>query len=214
MNVPRHPFKSHSGHAAALLRDNIDTDAIIPSKEMNNVSKQGFSEGLFANWRYLARRVPNPDFVLNKPGYQNTSILLSLANFGCGSSREHAVWALVEYGIRVIVAVSFGAIFQKNCTSNGILTAILSGETIREISNWVTGHPDQNQVLVDLETQTLSWDKHTAAFAITESHRQKLMAGLDPITEAMNQLEHIVEFEQRHFRDNPWLAPGKEQAPN
>ncbi len=212
MNVSRHPFRTHCGHAAALLRDNIDTDAIIPSREMNKVSKQGLSEGLFANWRYLVRREPNPDFVLNRPGYEHTSILLSLANFGCGSSREHAVWALAEYGIRVIVAVSFGAIFQKNCTSNDILTAMLSGETIREISNWVSDHPDENQVLVDLEMQTLSWDKHTAAFSIAESDRQKLMSSVDPITEAMNRLDHIVEFEQRHFRENPWLAPGKEQA--
>ena len=122
------PFAAHCGVAAPLLRSNVDTDAIIPSREMGRVSKRGLSIGLFANWRYAdpRARIPNPEFVLNQPAYAGASILLGGDNFGCGSSREHAVWALAEFGIRAILAPSFGAIFQKNCIANGLLPARLS----------------------------------------------------------------------------------------
>ena len=117
-----------------MLRINIDTDAIIPSREMKRPSKEGLSEGMFAGERYSdeAARTPNPDFVLNKPDYAGTSIILSGENFGCGSSREHAVWALAEYGIRAVVAPSFGAIFYNNCVANGVLPIVLADDIVKD----------------------------------------------------------------------------------
>jgi len=128
------PLKRHTGIAIPMLLNNIDTDQIIPSREMKKVSKNGLSEGLFAGQRYLDsksnNREPNPDFVLNKAQYQDATILLSCKNFGCGSSREHAVWAMLEYGFRVIIAESFGTIFRTNCLRNGILPITLKHDVI------------------------------------------------------------------------------------
>ena len=124
-----------TGVAAPLLRANVDTDAIIPSREMRSVSKSGLAKGLFAGWRYdrIGGREPNPDFVLNQPAHAGTQILLSGENFGCGSSREHAAWALLEFGIRAIVAPSFSPIFQMNCVRNGVLPVRLPAESIAGI---------------------------------------------------------------------------------
>ena len=126
------PLNQHTGIAAAIMRDNIDTDQIIPSREMKTVSRDGLGEGLFAGWRYTepGGREPVPDFVLNRTEQQGTSVLISGENFGCGSSREHAVWALAEYGIRVIIAKSFGEIFHGNCLRNGVLPIALPAERL------------------------------------------------------------------------------------
>ena len=138
-------FITHQGIAAPLLRVNIDTDAIIPSREMRRVSKQGLGEGLFAGWRYLDedpdQRRPRPDFVLNRSEYANASILLSGDNFGCGSSREHAVWALVEYGFRAVIAPSFGSIFYGNAARNGLLPVRLPGESVAALSESISADP-------------------------------------------------------------------------
>lgn len=141
-------FNILTGVAAPLMRINVDTDAIIPSREMKRVSKQGLGDGLFAGWRYLEAesRTINPEFVLNKPAYNNVSILLSGANFGCGSSREHAVWALQEFGVRAIIAESFGAIFYGNCTRNGILPIVLADDLVQALVRQVEVGP-QNQLL-------------------------------------------------------------------
>ena len=138
-------FERHTGVAAAMLRGNVDTDAIIPSREMKRVSKDGLGEGLFAGWRYLEQggREPNPDFVLNQPAYEETSILFSGPNFGCGSSREHAVWALAEFGIRAIIAPGFGAIFANNCVRNGLLPLVLEDVLVSEIAAWTRYLPTQ-----------------------------------------------------------------------
>ncbi len=148
-------FNRHEGVAAPLLRSNVDTDAIIPSREMKRVSKEGLGEGLFAGWRYLdvAAREHNPEFILNQPGYEGASILLSGPNFGCGSSREHAVWALREFGFRAVIAPGFGAIFASNCLRNGILPLVLGEAQIAAIADWVARCPQQNRVLIDLPAQ-------------------------------------------------------------
>ena len=144
------PFRQHQGVAAPMLRANIDTDAIIPSREMKRVSKTGLSVGMFADERYLGTgtRELNPDFVLNRPAYAGTSILLAGPNFGCGSSREHAVWALKEYGVRAVIASSFGTIFANNCIRNGLLPLVLEAQAVGVLAAWVDENPADNQPLI------------------------------------------------------------------
>ena len=200
-------FVRHEGIAAPLLRDNIDTDAIIPSREMRRVSKHGLGEGLFAGWRYLSqeRREPDPDFVLNQPGYRGASILLGGANFGCGSSREHAVWALREYGIRAIVAPGFGTIFAGNCVRNGLLPLVLPGEVIAAIAAWVSAAPGQNRVLIDLQAQQLEAAGQTYCFEIDAGDRRMLLQGLDAIALTQTRGEVIEQFHRRRQELRPWL---------
>ena len=200
-------FVRHEGLAAPLLRDNIDTDAIIPSREMKRVSKHGLGEGLFAGWRYLSqeRREPDPDFVLNQPGYRGASILLGGANFGCGSSREHAVWALREYGIRAIVAPGFGTIFAGNCVRNGLLPLVLPAEVIAAIAAWVSAAPGQNRVLIDLQAQQLEAVGQTYSFEIDTGDRRMLLQGLDAIALTQTRGEIIERFHRRRQKLRPWL---------
>ena len=200
-------FVRHEGIAAPLLRANIDTDAIIPSREMKRVSKHGLGEGLFAGWRYLSqeRREPNPDFVLNQPDYRGASILLGGANFGCGSSREHAVWALREYGIRAIVAPGFGTIFAGNCVRNGLLPLVLPAEVIAAIAAWVSAAPGQNRVLIDLQAQQLEAVGQTYSFEIDTGDRRMLLQGLDAIALTQTRGEIIERFHRRRQKLRPWL---------
>ena len=200
-------FVRHEGIAAPLLRANIDTDAIIPSREMRRVSKHGLGEGLFAGWRYLSqeRREPNPDFVLNQPDYRGASILLGGANFGCGSSREHAVWALKEYGIRAIVAPGFGTIFAGNCVRNGLLPLVLPAEVIAAIAAWVSAAPGQNRVLIDLQAQQLEAVGQTYSFEIDTGDRRMLLQGLDAIALTQTRGEVIEQFHRRRQELRPWL---------
>ncbi|TXS92001.1 3-isopropylmalate dehydratase small subunit [Parahaliea maris] len=201
-------FLIHSGVAAPLLRVNIDTDAIIPSREMKLVSKKGLGEGLFAGWRYTEAggRTPNPGFVLNQPGYKGATILLSGRNFGCGSSREHAVWALAEYGIRAIIAPSFGVIFQGNCERNGILPIVLPETVVQSLATQVAADPQSQRLTIDLQQQSVIDPQGTAhAFDIAPSSRQMLLEGLDQIGLTLNRLDRIEAFE-RDFRERrPWL---------
>ena len=173
-------FVVHQGVAAPLLRANIDTDAIIPSREMKFVSKTGLAGGLFAGWRYLdaATRSPAPAFVLNQAEFAGATILLAGANFGCGSSREHAVWALREYGIRAIVAPSFGAIFQTNCIRNGILPVILAEADVALLAQQAGPQP----LTVDLQRQVVvAPDGLVFRFEIAAAAREMLLEGLDPV---------------------------------
>ena len=202
-------FTWHTGVAAPLLRRNIDTDAIIPSREMKRVSKLGLGEGLFAGWRYTmpGGREENPHFILNQPDYANTSILLSRENFGCGSSREHAVWALVEYGIRAIVAESFGAIFHTNCIRNGVLPVVLPGEAIGKLADFVQADPQGHRLTVDLERMRVTCEggatKHFD-FSLDAGAREMLLKGLDPISQTLLETETIARFEQARAKAHPW----------
>ncbi len=201
-------FTVHRGVAAPLLRVNVDTDAIIPSREMKLVSKQGLGEGLFAAWRYTSPggRDPEPGFVLNRPEYAGASILLSGRNFGCGSSREHAVWALAEYGVRAIIAPSFGVIFQGNCERNGILPVVLDDAAVQAIAAEVEPDPQNCQVEIDLERQqVVSPCGHSYSFDIPPSSRQMLLQGLDQIGSTLCRLDEIETFEQGLRQRRPWL---------
>ena len=194
--------------AAPLLRDNIDTDAIIPSREMKSVSKTGLAEGLFAGWRYTAigGRDPAPEFVLNRPGYAQARIILGGSNFGCGSSREHAVWALHEYGIRAVIAPSFSPIFFGNCVRNGIVPVCLPAATVAGLAAWVEQDPAANRVTVDLAAQTVSTSAgETQPFELDDEPRAMLLEGLDAIDLTLKQRSAIAAFRERDRRERPWI---------
>jgi 3-isopropylmalate/(R)-2-methylmalate dehydratase small subunit len=194
-------FVAHTGVAAPLLRDNVDTDVIIPSREMKRVSKKGLGEGLFANLRYTAKdRAPNPDFVLNQPTARGTTILLAGRNFGCGSSREHAVWALAEFGIRAIIAESFGAIFHDNCIANGLLPCVLAGDAIARIAQWTGEDPQANRVRIDLEALCVVAGPLEIAFQLDGEMRRRLLGGLSSIDVTLEQRADIEAFLLR-----PWV---------
>ena len=194
--------------AAPLLRINIDTDVIIPSREMKRVSKLGLEDGLFAGWRYAApgSRQENPDFVLNQEPYRQAQILLSGLNFGCGSSREHAVWALSEWGIRSIIAPSFGAIFYGNCVLNGILPIVLDNAVVEDLARQVAADPIINKIRVDLETCIVTApDDRQHAFEIAPGDRAMLMEGLDAIAVTMKHDDEIFAFQARDRLKRPWI---------
>lgn len=201
------PFVTHSGIAAPLLRINIDTDAIIPSREMKRVSKEGLGEGLFANWRYrdVATREEDPEFVLNREPFRDATILLAGENFGCGSSREHAVWALKDFGFRAVIAPSFGSIFYGNCVRNGILPVRLAAADIDAIALHVDAEPSQ-RVTIDLPAQTVT-DAAGAdyPFEIGDGDKTMLLEGLDPIAKTMQLDEKIRAFRERDRRERPWI---------
>ncbi|MEM7612438.1 MAG: 3-isopropylmalate dehydratase small subunit [Pseudomonadota bacterium] len=197
------PFTTHTGIAAPLLRDNVDTDSIIPSREMSRVSRRGLGRSLFAGWRYCEAGAydPNPGFILNLPRYKNASILLAGSNFGCGSSREHAVWALADFGIRAVLAESFGAIFESNCWRNGLLPLKLDRATIQSIADASQDKP----LTIDLEHSELrmagvgQW-----GFTVPERLRRNLLAGADEIDQTLNYRESIDLAIQRRAAIMPW----------
>ncbi len=208
-------FVRHQGIAAPLteagvLRRNIDTDAIIPSREMKQVSKTSLVQGLFANWRYLSpdSREPNPDFVLNQGAFSSASLLLAGENFGCGSSREQAVWALAEFGIRAIIAPSFGAIFARNCVANGLLTVVLAAHTVQQIADWVFVNPLEHQPLIDLEQEQVSVSDKHLVFKTPPAERLSLLRGLDHIEFTLSGRHLIDDFERRYVEEYPWVALG------
>lgn len=201
------PFTVHTGVAAPFLQANIDTDAIIPSQEMKLVSKQGLGEGLFAAWRYKlpGSREPNPDFILNQDAYRNTSILLGGSNFGCGSSREHAVWALAEYGIRTIIAPGFGSIFYNNCIGNGVLPVVLPETDIQALAKACESDPQQQRITVDLKKLCVtSPDGTEFEFQIEANARIMLMNGLDTIGATEQHSNQIDAFETTDRKVRGW----------
>lgn len=196
-----------TGPAAPLLRPNIDTDAIIPSREMKQVSKVGLSAGLFANWRYsdVATRREDPAFVLNQPRYRGAPILLGGANFGCGSSREHAVWALHEYGVRCLIAPSFGAIFYGNCVRNGILPVVLDGDEVERFASTTTAADDAT-LTVDLERcEVTGPEGRRVPFVVAPTDREMLLEGLDAIGLTLKLTDQIRAFEAAYRPSRPWL---------
>lgn len=206
------PFIQHTGITAPLVRDNINTDTIIPSREMRSVSRSGLSEGLFAPWRYddPNARTLNSAFVLNKAGFSGASILLTGANFGCGSSREHAVWALLESGFRVIMATSFATIFRNNALRNGLLTIELHPDRIERLAEWVSRDPQAHTLGVDLEACTIRHDPHCDAetFSVDPNARDMLLQGLDEIGLTEQSSDEITAFEKRDQKRRPWVYLG------
>ena len=195
-----------SGVAAALMRRNVDTDAIIPSREMKRVSRQGLGEGLFANWRYadVAARREAPDFVLNQARWRQAKILVAGENFGCGSSREHAVWALADWGIGAVIAPSFGEIFRANCAQNGLVAVVLPEERVAELG--AAAKRRALRLTVDLRSCEVRGHGESALpFAMKAREREMILKGLDPI--ALTLSEHgdaIAAFERRDREARPW----------
>jgi 3-isopropylmalate/(R)-2-methylmalate dehydratase small subunit len=201
-------FTELTAIAAPLLRINIDTDIIIPSREMKRVSKHGLSDGLFANWRYTepGGRDENPEFILNQAPYRQAKIILSGENFGCGSSREHAVWALAEWGIRCVVAPSFGAIFQGNCVLNGILPVVLDNALVESLATQVEADPVSRQISVSLQSCELTGpDGNRHGFDINPADREMLMEGLDAIAVTQKRDDDILAFQARDRLQRPWV---------
>jgi 3-isopropylmalate/(R)-2-methylmalate dehydratase small subunit len=200
-------FDTLTAVAAPLLRANIDTDIIIPSREMKSVTKTGLSAGLFAGWRYLAigSRDPNPEFVLNQPAYAGTRILLGGENFGCGSSREHAVWALHEYGIRAVIAPSFAPIFFGNCVRNGIVPARLPAAEVAALAEWVQQDPAGHPVMVDLRAMRVRGGGLESAFELDDESRDMLLEGLDAIDLTLKQRAAIEAFRRNDRAARPWI---------
>ena len=201
-------FTTLTAVAAPLLRINIDTDAIIPSREMKRVAKEGLSEGLFAGWRYQApgSREENPDFILNQGPYRRARVLLSGINFGCGSSREHAVWALHEWGIRAVIAPGFGAIFQGNCVRNGIVPVLLDNLTVESLARQVESDPERNQITVDLvQCLVIAPDGTRHGFQLPTADREMLLEGLDSIAVTLKLEAEILAFRDRDRTQRPWI---------
>jgi 3-isopropylmalate/(R)-2-methylmalate dehydratase small subunit len=194
------PFTRLTAPAAALLRDNIDTDIIIPSREMKTVGKTGLAAGLFANWRYtdVAARTPNPDFVLNQR--PNARVLLAGANFGCGSSREHAAWALAEWGIRAVIAPSFNPIFFGNAVRNGIVPVRLPADTIARLEA-------AEQLTVDLEAMRVEGQGEAHAFELPDEARLMLLEGLDAIDLTLKFRADIEAWRAADRGARPWAYP-------
>lgn len=199
--------------AAPLLRDNVDTDAIIPSREMKSTGKKGLADGLFAGWRYKgAGREPDPAFVLNQPAYTGAQILLGGSNFGCGSSREHAVWALAEFGIRTVIAPSFAPIFFGNCIRNGVLPAILPAEAVAQIAEAVAADPLANRLEIDVGAQTVSLpDGRNWKFPLDGEAKSMLIEGMDAIDLTLKQRDQIGAFQARDRLARPWVYLGNQQ---
>ncbi|MGH9326474.1 MAG: 3-isopropylmalate dehydratase small subunit [Terriglobia bacterium] len=191
-------FTKHIGLVVPLDRINVDTDQIIPKQFLKGLTREGLGRVLFYDWRYLEGERPNLDFVLNQPRYAGASLLLSRANFGCGSSREHAPWALADYGIRALVAPSFADIFRNNCFKNGILPVPLPEEKVDELFRRVEPTPGY-RLTVDLESQTIADDAgFHAQFQIDPFRRECLLKGLDDIGLTLRFEEAITAYERTH----------------
>ena len=194
--------------ATPLDRANIDTDAIIPKQFLKSIKRTGFGPNLFDAWRYLdygevgmdnSKRPLNPDFVLNNPKYSESQILLTRSNFGCGSSREHAPWALEDYGFRAIIAPSFADIFYNNCFKNGLLPITLSTDIVDILFEY------QDEIEINLEKQSVKADNKTYHFDVDPERKRRLINGLDDIGLTLQYKDQIHSFEAQHFKKYPWL---------
>ena len=193
------PFTTLNGVVAPMDRVNIDTDQIIPAVFLKSIERSGFENALFSSWRYNADGTPNPDFVLNKPAYKDAHVLVAGPNFGCGSSREHAPWALRDYGIKCIISTSFADIFYNNCFKNGVLPLILPEEQVREIMNKAESDPGM-ELNIDLVSQRV-WDEGeeiSISFKIDPARKDSLVNGLDDIGLTLRMEKDIAAYEAKH----------------
>lgn len=191
-------FQQHTGLVVPLDAANVDTDAIIPKQFLQKVNRIGFGKHLFHDWRFLddAGQQPNPDFVMNKPRYQGASILLARENFGCGSSREHAPWALADYGIRVMIAPSFADIFYGNSINNQMVPVRLTEQEVDELFTYVEAN-EGAEITVDLESMTVSANGKSYSFEIDEFRRHCLLNGLDNIGLTLQHESKIADYEAK-----------------
>ena len=211
------PFTQYEGRVAPLDRANVDTDAIIPKQFLKSVQRTGFGPNLFDDWRYLdpgepgdddSARRENPDFVLNRPRYRDAGILLARENFGCGSSREHAVWALTDFGFRAVIAPSFADIFYNNSFKNGLLPVKLYADTVDRLFR-ETEATEGYSLVVDLERQVVATpDGEEFAFEVDPFRRECLLEGLDDIGLTLQHADDIRAYEDRRRAEAPWLFAG------
>ena len=210
-----HPFRLHTGLVAPLDRANVDTDAIIPKQFLKSIKRSGFGPNLFDEWRYLdkgepgmdhSKRPRNPDFVLNDPRYQGASILLARRNFGCGSSREHAPWALYDHGFRALIAPSYADIFNNNCYKNGLLPIVLPETQVDRLFADTFAFPGF-RLTVDLERQVVSTVDGALVFGfdVEPFRKHRLLNGLDDIGLTLQHAEAIRAFETKRLADQPWI---------
>jgi len=195
-------FTTVQSIACPLDMPNVDTDQIIPKNFLKRVERTGFGQFLFNDWRYNDDGSENPNFVLNFPEYRNARILLARDNFGCGSSREHAPWALLDYGFQVIIAPSFADIFYNNCFQNGILPIVLSAAEVEQLFQVVKANP-KTELTVDLEKKTIGFDGKSIAFDLAEPLRQKLLKGLDDIGWTLQFEAEISAYEKKYTAGMP-----------
>lgn len=192
------PFVKHEGVVLPVNRVNVDTDQIIPKQFLKRIERTGFGQFLFNDWRYLEDGSPNPDFILNKPGYENASVLVGGRNFGSGSSREHAPWALLDYGFRCVIAPSFADIFFNNCFQNGVLPVVLPEEIVNQLLEKAEANPGY-KLYIDLDGQRV-WDDDeeiSTKFDIESFRRYLLLNGLDDIGLTMEREDDIAAFEAK-----------------
>ncbi|PSL90608.1 3-isopropylmalate dehydratase small subunit [Pseudomonas sp. R9.37] len=200
------PFTVVTGKAAPMLAANIDTDVIMPKQFLKGIDRSGLDRGLFFDLRFLASGEPNPAFVLNQPGWQGARFMVVGPNFGCGSSREHAVWGLKQMGIRALIGSSFAGIFYDNCQRNGVLLITLDDAQVHTLGQAVS-QADQAQISVDLEAQQICLaDGRVIAFQIDTLRKTALLLGLDAIGSTLQRSEQIKAFEREHLAANPWLS--------
>ena len=195
-------FIKHTGSALPLRRSNVDTDQIIPAVYLKRITKSGFEDGLFGAWRN------DPEFVLNQPQYKSATVLVAGPDFGTGSSREHAVWALQNYGFKVVLSSRFADIFRGNSQKAGLLTVILPQDEIEKIWKTIETKPD-TQVTADLESKTVSYDGVTLKFEIDDYTRWRLMEGLDDIGLTFTKIDKVSEFEEKRATFKPKTLPIK-----
>jgi 3-isopropylmalate/(R)-2-methylmalate dehydratase small subunit len=200
------PFTQVSGKAAPMLAANIDTDVIMPKQFLKGIDRAGLDRGLFFDLRFLPTGELNPQFILNQPGWQGASFMVVGPNFGCGSSREHAVWGLKQMGIRALIGSSFAGIFYDNCQRNGVLLITLEPEQVQELGRTVS-EAEGAQIEVDLPRQQIRLhDGRVLPFQIDALRKDALLQGLDAIGSTLQRSAQILEFEQRHLQANPWLS--------
>ncbi|KAB0563761.1 3-isopropylmalate dehydratase small subunit [Pseudomonas palleroniana] len=199
------PFTLVTGKAAPMLAANIDTDVIMPKQFLKGIDRSGLDRGLFFDLRFLASGEPNPAFVLNQPAWQGASFMVVGPNFGCGSSREHAVWGLKQMGIRALIGSSFAGIFYDNCQRNGVLLITLEDAVLHKLGQTVS-QPDQTQISINLQTQQIGLaDGQVIPFQIDTLRKNALLLGLDAIGSTLQRSDEIQAFERRHLAAYPWL---------
>jgi 3-isopropylmalate/(R)-2-methylmalate dehydratase small subunit len=200
------PFVNISGIAAPMLAANVDTDVIMPKQFLKGIDRNGLDRGVFFDLRFLADGRPNPEFVLNQAPWNEAQFLVVGPNFGCGSSREHAVWGLKQLGIRALIGTSFAGIFFDNCQRNGLLLIQLTDAELREVGQ-LSAKPESAAIRIDLEGQQIVLhDGRTIEFAIDALRKESLLLGLDAIGSTLQRTEQIKAFETRHLQANPWLV--------
>ena len=208
----KNTFTFHRGRTVPLDRDNIDTDQIIPKQFLKSIKKSGFGPNLFDAWRYedegfpgqdISQRKPNKEFILNQERFNGADILISKKNFGCGSSREHAVWSLMDFGFKVVIAESFADIFYNNCFNNGLLPITLSSEQISMMLNIAE---EGKEIEIDLENQVIFFeDNEIATFVIDPFRKKCILEGLDEIGLSLIHAAEIKEFEEKRAMESPWI---------